>query len=176
MNKYLEALLVAGLPFFLFTIVILFWVVKKGQKLPKEKSGKLEEEALNSMLDDASLSRQKDDDKKNDILTAKWLKFGGGFYGMASFLTFLVAEAKDITSLFDKVFSIELSIDNLISEVIIKFFIESIMNIVQAFTWPVYWMSRSEGYSFWMLLIAAYLGYWLATKVLHIYFKNNPQP
>jgi len=46
---------------------------------------------------------------------------------------------------------------------LIELFIESIMNFVVAIAWPVYWLSESR--SPWLLLFAAYAGYWLGIRV-----------
>ena len=80
-----------------------------------------------------TLSKDKENRvKKGDPIHNKWMKFGGGFYGVVAMLTLLVIEWSDIKGFglsgFREIFNnfgieklIELVIDMVISSILIRF-------------------------------------------------------
>jgi len=165
-EQFLIALLKAGLPLFLISLLILFWINKRSKK-------SFEEILSQSENKDVSEEDLQNNDKKEDFLHGKWVQFGGGFYGMVGLLTYLIVEWNELVSLVSDFSKIEFTFGNLISEIIVKFLIESILNLITALTWPIYWMGKISGTSIWLSLIAAYLGYWAAETFLRNYLKNK---
>lgn len=97
---------------------------------------------------------------KHDFLHNKWMQFGGGFYGVVAFYTYVLIEIDEVWDFF-------VGLANLFNEnlvrLVIQFFIQSFMNFIAAVTWPVYWLSRVHNDQ-WLWVIAAYAGYWLGAK------------
>ncbi|MCW8876199.1 MAG: hypothetical protein OQJ89_09955 [Kangiellaceae bacterium] len=159
------ALLKAGLPVFLVSLVTLYWINNRSDKQfheiieKKEKSHKDEKDS--------------EEDKHSDFLHKKWVQFGGGFYGMVGLWTYLVVEWKELTTIITDFKPFDLTISNIITEVIIKFLIESILNLLTALTWPIYWIGKMQGTSIWLAFIAAYLGYWVAETLLKNHFSKH---
>ena len=52
-------------------------------------------------------------------------------------------------------------------DVIIRLFIDAIMNFVSAMVWPMYWIKRIDTNYVWVWFVAAYFGYWLGLKLAH---------
>ncbi len=100
----------------------------------------------------------KKEHKASGLLTAKWVEFGGGFYGLVAVLTYLIVEAQEVVELFSSEGGIMEAISNIGIGTLINFFIESIMNFVTAITWPAFWMGEGQA-AFWQWFVAAYLGY-----------------
>lgn len=159
------ALLKAGLPVFLISLVTLYWINNRSDK------------QFHEIIDKEKQSKKGDGDveesEHSDFLHKKWVQFGGGFYGMVGLWTYLVVEWKELTSIIADFKPFDLTINNIISEIIIKFFIESILNLVTAITWPIYWIGKMQGTSIWLAFVAAYLGYWGAETLLRNHFAKQ---
>ena len=112
-------------------------------------------------------------DHKTDFLHNKWVQFGGGFYGMLGLLTYLIVEWNELIELLGNLNKFELTVGNIISELIIKFLVESLINLITAITWPIYWLGKLGDTSVWMALLAAYLGYWAAEKLVKYWVARN---
>ena len=116
---------------------------------------------LAAPTDGATLSQELDPRKRKfDFLHSKWMEFGGGFYGVVAFYTYVlieVGEVKDFLVGLGNLFN-----QGLVS-LIINFFVQSIMNFITAITWPVYWLSRIHTEQ-WLWVIGAYGGYWLGAR------------
>lgn len=104
---------------------------------------------------------------KHDFLHSKWMEFGGGFYGVMAFYTYVLIELDEVRDFF--VGLANLLNQNLVN-LVIKFFIQSIMNFITAITWPVYWLSRIHG-EHWLWIIGAYSGYWLGAHAAFRYSR-----
>lgn len=94
-----------------------------------------------------------------NVVMSKWVAFGGGFYGVMAVLTYVVVEFREVVDLMTSEASLMATIAELGISDLVAFFINSIMNFVTAITWPVYWMSRVEGYSVWVWFVIVYSGY-----------------
>jgi hypothetical protein len=107
--------------------------------------------------------------RKSDPLHSKWMEFGGGFYGVVAFFTYVVIEMADVWDLFAK-------IPNLFQhgpvDVLVNFFIESLKNFITAIAWPGYWLNQIDSEQ-WLWAIGAYGGYWLGAK-LAFRVSTNP--
>ncbi|TGD71091.1 hypothetical protein E4634_19805 [Mangrovimicrobium sediminis] len=154
----LTALLIAGLPLFLLSLLLVSWALHRGWLTGtsvKELQGSL----------DALKKSQKDKNNSNKVDPAlgKWLRFGGGFYGLVALYTLLVIELVDVFRFLAGL--AELVIDLRLGAVVglaIEFFVNAIMNFVTAIAWPAYWLADSR--DAWQLLFFAYAGYWLGIK------------
>ena len=100
---------------------------------------------------------KKERPKPRDPLHNKWMKFGGGFYGVVAMLTLVVVEWADIKQL--GLNSIQGMINNFGVELIIQLVIESFKNFIVAISWPVYWIDAIDSDRIWLWFIAAYAGY-----------------
>lgn len=98
--------------------------------------------------------------RKFDFLHSKWMEFGGGFYGVVAFYTYVLIEIGEVKDFFAGL--IHLFDQGLVS-LLVKFIIQSIMNFVTAIAWPVYWLSRIHSEQ-WLWVIGAYGGYWLGAR------------
>ena len=94
-----------------------------------------------------------------NLVMSKWVAFGGGFYGVMAVLTYVVVEFREVADLMTSETSLMATIADLGISDLVAFFINSLMNFITAITWPVYWMSRVEGYSVWIWFVVVYSGY-----------------
>jgi len=98
--------------------------------------------------------------KKFDPLHSKWMKFGGGFYGVVAFLTYVVIELADVRDFLVKLPNL---FEHGLVNLLVQFFIESLKNFITAISWPIYWLDRIDSEQ-WLWFIGAYAGYWLGSN------------
>ncbi len=153
--ELVEALIEAGLPVALLSFALMYWSLHRGHL---QETGDMK--ALRKEL--KQLSKNKEERKKaGDPIHNKWMKFGGGFYGVVGMLTLLVIEWADIKQF--GLSSFQGMIDNfgigMLIELFIDLMIESFKNFIAAIAWPIYWMGAIESDRIWLWFLAAYAGY-----------------
>lgn len=167
LSAVLKALLIGGLPLFLLTLAVVSWALHT-----RRLSGESVKALQASMQALGKAQKDKKQRQDMDPVMDKWLKFGGGFYGLVALYTWLLIEWEDVASfargLWDIAFSLNLGA---VIGLVIELFIESIMNFVMAIAWPAYWLSHDRNP--WLLLAAAYGGYWLGIKVARQVFSDK---
>ena len=162
MYDYLEAIFKLGLPM----LILSWWVYSslyRNSHLDKAQSLK-ESEKLVSKLRKKEKSKQAEDTQKNDYWTNKWIKFGGGFYGLATLWTLIVIEAQELWQFLS-------SLDGFIANYSGSFFgfllgalTNQLQNIGKAFAWVVYWTGSFSLIWFVTAYIAYQVGYQLAQR------------
>ena len=152
LNSILTALVTVTLPVGVLTLLVFFWFNRKGIVIESA-----EQRAVNKPDEPAG--------KPNDFIHGKWVRFGGGFYGMLALITYLWVEVQELIGLTTNFNFTELTVSSIIFTLIIKFILASIFNLVTALTWPFYWANQLTEISLWMAFISAYLGYWLGESL-----------
>jgi hypothetical protein len=179
--EVLWALLLVGAPITVFTLAIVWWALARGYFQES-----LDTRALQREIKAMSQKNKKNNKKKNKTnkaegdaalhpLQKKWTKFGGGFYGIVAFFTYIIVEVTEIIDmiinfggLFD--FLRQLDID-----VIISIFVDALMNFISAMIWPVYWMKRIDTDQVWIWFMVAYGGYWLGLKLAQFLIQRRSE-
>lgn len=154
----IKALFLAGIPVALFS----YYLVKL-------TCGNTELEANNATELKKELKKIKakgntDDSLWVKFLRGKFLQFGGGFYGILTLMTYLHVEFNQFVGFFKTFTSVSDFFDSVGLSMLINFFIEAIMNLVTAFTWPIYWLNILPIDSVWLWFLVAFLSHWFATK------------
>ena len=152
----LKAIAFAGLPvaFFSYYFVTL---TSKNVKLKSNNAKELQQELKNVKLN-------KDNNFVRQALQKKFLKFGGGFYGIMAFITYLHIEAYQVYDFVRKFDGWQNFIDSIGFSMFINFFIEAIMNLVTAFVWFFYWFKYLPIGSFWLWLIVVIFAHTITVK------------
>jgi hypothetical protein len=158
-----QALLMAGVPIGLFTLALVWWALRGGHFTESSDRKALEREM--EAMKKARQDKAEKDAPKQHPLQKKWARFGGGFYGIVAFFTYVVVEVTDIITtiagfggFIDFLKLLEVSI-------IVGMFIEALMNFITAMTWPVYWMDSVDSGYVWIWFVAAYFGYWQGLRL-----------
>jgi len=159
------AVLLLGLPVAALTYLLMRLVLSSGN-IDRFKSRKDLEKKL------TNLKKSHDKDKKHDIhkiknpVARKWLDFGGGFYGMMAFFTYILIEIGEIADFIGSLSDLDQFISSLGIGLLIQFLINSILNFVYAMIWFITLQNvYYTNYPLLWLLIAygSYLlGAWLA--------------
>ena len=174
--EFFRAAFLAGIPVGLTSFVLIWWAIRSDYLENTSSFGEMEKGV--SALSKAQKKKKKEEGavpRKLNPIHNKWMKFGGGFYGVVALITFVAVEADEVMDFIGNIADRVGDFSNLGLDLIIDFFINSLMNFITAITWPVYWMSRIESSHIWVWFVAAYGGYWLGAKMaLHIHNKGEP--
>jgi hypothetical protein len=163
-GEIIEAVLKAALPLGVLSYFLFHWSLKAGrlEGAGGRKAFKAEMKAMKK-------SAKKKKARSRNPVHNKWMKFGGGFYGLVGIWTFLVVEVLEVYDFATGYRGMNglvetLSTTSFIS-LAVDFFINSIMNFVTAIAWPAYWPDVLSSENIWIWLFAAYGGYWIGMKI-----------
>ena len=179
------ALLMVGAPIAVFTLALVWWALHQGhfQESLDAKALDREMKAMGKnrkKKDKADQATEHGPDQTLDQFLAspspvqrKWAKFGGGFYGIVAFFTYIVVEMTDVTTTILSFGGFTDFLRQLDFNLIIGIFIEALTNFITAMIWPVYWMERIETDQTWIWFLVAYGGYWLGLKQAQAMFQRR---
>ena len=154
----INAFFVAGLPMFILSFTLVSWALHGGQL-----AGETVKQLQGGILSLSKAHKDKDNSHKADPALRHWFRFGGGFYGLVALYTWLLIEADDLLGFFGGLANIAINLNpGALLGLLIELFVESLVNFVVAIAWPSYWLN--DWSSPWLLLAAAYAGYWLGIK------------
>ena len=165
------ALLMVGVPIGVFTLALVWWALQRGHFQESLDTRALERE-MKAMRENHK-NINKEDQVSQHPVQRKWAKFGGGFYGIVAFFTYIVVEVTDFTSMIANFGGFIDFLKQLNINVIISIFIEALTNFITAVIWPVYWMDRIETDQTWIWFVVAYGGYWLGLKQAQAMFQRR---
>jgi len=101
------------------------------------------------------------------------MKFGGGFYGIVAFFTYIVVEVIEISTMIANFGGFFDFLKQLNVGIIIDILVEALTNFITAMTWPLYWMKRIETDQTWIWFVIAYAGYWLGIKLAQVMVQRR---
>jgi hypothetical protein len=148
----IEAIVKFGLPMTVLSWLIFHWLFSEG-KLGRD----IRHKALKSQLKSQKKQLKNTDNKKARFVYSRWGWFGGGFYGLAGLLTFLIIELSELLD-FLSAGNYLAGLDAGILNFILGFLINQLANSIQALLWFSYWPGPGESMLIW--IAAGYLGYW----------------
>lgn len=164
-GEIIYAFFFAALPLFVFTYAVLWWINR--HNISKGDSPIFSEDLDLESLNDVP-------EGKENVVQEKWMTFGGGFYGMVGLLTYGVSEYREIRDMIANFQGFNDGLVETLIDLIITFIIQSLTNIVDAVTWPWFWGKELEGARFWVLIVAAYIGYLVALELIKYLHRSKP--
>jgi len=194
--EILRAMAFAGLPVGLATYALVWWSLRQGYIDPAVSVREVEQR-FKRMSKERSAARKNRKRRKSaadaagpanppalaafgqrtvNPVHAKWLKFGGGFYGVVGLLTYAVVELKELRDFFLGFESLSALLAQFGFDMLIGLFIEAVRNFVVAIAWPVYWLSDIRSNYIWVWFVVAYAAYWAGAKLALRRFANVDRP
>lgn len=152
-----DALLKLGLPALLLSWAIFHWLFAEG-----EIERGLKHKALKSQLKSKKKLFKNSNNRSARLVYKRWSWFGGGFYGLIAFWTFLVIESGELVA-FLSAGNYLAGIDSTIIDFLISFLINQLTNSIQALLWFSYWPGPEDSMLIWIM--AGYLGYWAGIEM-----------
>jgi len=183
--EILRAIAFAGLPVGLATYALVWWSLRQGYIDPVISVREVEQR-FKRISKKQSAARKNRKRRKSESgpegstnpqasaafgesgmnpVHAKWLKFGGGFYGVVGLLTYAVVELKELRDFFLGFESLSALLAQFGFNMLIGLFIEAVKNFVVAIAWPVYWLSDIRSNHIWAWFVVAYAAYWAGAKL-----------
>ncbi len=101
--------------------------------------------------------------RDRDFFQNRWMKFGGGFYGVVGLWTFIAIEISDLVSFVWNFPGIDKLLEDGLINLIISTLINQLMNFISALIWFTYWPSAERNLLVWAAI--AYLGYLLGISI-----------
>ena len=155
----------AGLPMFILSFLLVFWAIK--HEYISVKGGETDLKQFKKIV------KQNKAKHKVNPIHKKWLFFGGGFYGLMAFITYVHVEALEIASFIAKFTTFTHFIEQITLMAVINLIIDSFLNLIPAFTWFLYWPKQIDMLNGFYWLIAAYIGYQAGTKFAQWWVQRN---
>ncbi len=169
------ALLLVGIPVGIFTLALVWWALKRGYLKESTDTSALRLE-LKTMSKSNKKKKKQAAAVENELqhpLQKKWAKFGGGFYGIVAFFTYIVIEVREVITTIMHLGGFIDFIMQLNFNVIVQMFVQAMLNFVSAMVWPVYWMQRIETGRVWVWFLMAYAGYWAGLKLAQLLMQRR---
>lgn len=156
--ELIKAIVLAGLPIAAFSYYLIM-LTRKKTVLQSTNASQLKKE-----LKSIEHNKEPEETFWESALQKKFLKFGGGFYGVVTLITYIHIEGYQIIQFIVGVFGEGSAFSGGLVSLIIAFFIELFMNLITAFMWPVYWSKFLPIDLFWIWLVVAIISHTVATK------------
>lgn len=158
-----------GLPVAGLSFAMVWWALRKG--VLSELEGV---QALGKQIEAMSKKKAKGEKRqKINPVHDKWLKFGGGYYGIVALYTWFLIEWRDIAETIAGFGGFAGWLDRMGLNLLINMFIEGLMNFVAAIAWPVYWISEFGAQLIWLWMGIAYGAYWLGMRAAQQVVRNG---
>lgn len=109
----------------------------------------------------ASMKRIRSESKKNrsDFLHSRWMKFGGGFYGLVTLWTFACIEVTEVAGFVQNFPGFAALFADGILNFIISVAVNQMLNLVSALVWMTWWPGQVMGAHPALWIAMAYGGY-----------------
>lgn len=171
------ASLLVGVPIGLFTLALVWWALQGGHLKESTNTNALVREMKAMSMSDKKKKKKDASWQKENLhpLQKKWAKFGGGFYGIVAFFTYIVVEALEVIDTITHLGGFFDFIKHLNLDVIIRMLVQALMNFITAIVWPVYWIKRIETDQVWVWFVMAYAGYWCGLKLAQALIQRRKQ-
>jgi hypothetical protein len=113
--------------------------------------------AIRSSLKQVKEATKKSKEHADSVLHTKWMKFGGGFYGVVALWTLIVIEVGGVVSTIADPSSLEVMFDHGLVAAIVGMIVNQFSTLVQAVLWFQWWPDKVEGPLVWFAV--GYAGY-----------------
>lgn len=177
LSELFWALFMVGIPIGVFTLALVWWALKGGHFKESLDTGALEREIKTMAWSDKKRNKKGLEQASGTAhpLQKKWARFGGGFYGIVAFFTYIVVEVLDIVSVISDFGGFIDFLKQLDLNIIIELIVQAITNFVTAMVWPFYWLKRIDTGYVWIWFVMAYAGYWVGLRLAQLLIKRSSQ-
>lgn len=154
----IKAIVLAGIPIAAFSYYLIILTSKKVQ-LQSTNATQLKKE-----LKQVELGTTDKESFIQGVLQKKFMKFGGGFYGVLTFITYLHIEGYQLIQFISSFTADGPGFNGGIFSLLLGFFLDMIMNFITALMWPIYWFKFLPIESFWVWLLVSICAHTWATR------------
>jgi len=152
LSEFLRAALELGLPVAALSWLLFYRLYSRGE-LARDAGHK----AIHANLKEIKNAQKVSDEPSDSLLHAKWMKFGGGFYGVAAAWTLLFIEASGIVDVMAHPSRVEQMFRNGPGDFLAKQIAGQVTTLVDASIWFAWWPGKGQGPLVWVAV--AYVAY-----------------
>lgn len=152
LSELLRATLKLGLPVAALSWLLFYRLYSRGV-LARDADHKTIDASLKTIRKEEKESKEKPD----SLVHAKWMKFGGGFYGVAAAWTLIYIEASGIVGVVLHPSVVRDMFHKGIGDFIAQKISGQVTSLVDAATWFSWWPDRGHGPVVWF--VVAYVAY-----------------
>lgn len=152
LHELLSATIQLGLPVAALSWLLFYRLYSRGE-LARDADRKTISASLKEIRKAEKQSKQPAD----SVLHAKWMKFGGGFYGVAALWTLLVIEASGAAGVLANPTSLEGMFRGGLGGFIARWITNQVGTLVEAALWFSWWPGKGSSPLVWV--IVAYAAY-----------------
>ncbi|HET6632312.1 MAG TPA: hypothetical protein VFG73_06340 [Rhodanobacteraceae bacterium] len=150
MPNLLRAIVELGLPVAGLSWLLFYRLYHRGE-LAREADRKSIRASLKQLRKDA----KNGDGSSDHALHQKWMKFGGGFYGVAALWTLIVIEVSGVAGTIAHPSSIAAMFEGGVVKFLVDWVIGQATTFVQAIMWFNWWAGETQGAVVWFLVAMA---------------------
>lgn len=150
---FVEAVLAAlkvGLPVAVMSFIVLAQLRRRG-----DLNGDQDFKEMETHLKELNKARKSG--RETTFLHAKWMQFGGGFYGCTALWTFFVIEFFEVRDFLLNFPGFDALLAEGVVGLLVGLFVNQLLNFIEAIVWFTYWGERGSHIGIYILV--AYLGY-----------------
>ena len=147
MPNLLRAVFELGLPVAALSWLLFYRLYHRG-----ELARDADRRSIRTHLKQLRKASKNGDKAHEHHLHSKWMKFGGGFYGVAALWTLLVIETSGVVDVIVHPSSIEKMFEGGILKFLIDWAIGQGATFVQAITWFNWWSGDKQSSAVWFLV------------------------
>lgn len=152
------AILEMGLPVAALSWLLFYRLYSRGD-LARDADHK----AIDASLKEMRKTQKESEEKSDSMLHAKWMKFGGGFYGVAAAWTLIYIEASGIVGVILHPSVIKETFEKGVGGIIASQITGQVTTFVDAVTWFSWWPGKGHGPIVWF--VVAYAAYILGMNL-----------
>jgi hypothetical protein len=151
--ELLEAVIKLGLPVFGVSWWAIHRLYKKGDITPGA-----DHRTVKSDLKAFRKKWRKNKGTEHDLMENKWMRFGGGFYGITALTTFILIELGEVIGFFQNLSAIGDLFNNGVIALVVDILVGQIRNFISALIWFTYWADEDRSIFIWIgVAYASYL-------------------
>jgi hypothetical protein len=154
MSDFLIAVVELGLP-----IAALSWLLFNRLYSRGDLARDADRKAIRAGLKQIKSETKKSQAPADSILHAKWMRFGGGFYGVAALWTLIVIETGGLAAFVAHPSSLEAMFKDGVIGFLVNLVVNQFTGFLQALLWFNWWSARGHNSVTWIAVAwFAYLG------------------
>lgn len=151
-TELLHAIFELGLPVAALTWLLFYRLYSRGE-LVRDADHK----AIDASLKEIRKTEKESKETSDSLLHAKWMKFGGGFYGVAAAWTLIYIEASGIVGVILHPSVLRDMFRNGIVHLIVQQITGQVTTLIDAAIWFTWWPDKGHGPILWF--VVAYVAY-----------------
>ena len=156
--ELVQATAILGLP-----VAGLSWLLFKRLYSTGRLDRSADQKSIRSGLKSIKKAAKDPASRDKDFFQNRWMKFGGGFYGVVGLWTFFAIEISDFLSFAWNFPGFAKLLENGLISLVVNALVNQLMNFVSALIWFSYWSGAERNLLVWVAI--AYLGYLLGISI-----------